>query len=240
MDMMLRTATLARALDVAAVPVRLGPHDDAAHASERIVVESTRHGALFTAATRRLISRTLAPSYRVEPGPDQHGPARVEIDGTGLRHVLDQLKAGPDRQMRLSWDTTGLLLHLDPEDRPLLLRDLSGTGTRQAPDVDAMLDAIPDHSDANPAHDGPLCIATDVLQRLTAAIGRHPLDDIIGTRRGPTLRTHPTTYDTHVSWSCQEWAFGAILSSGMAGDLNYREVYAGTSVRTARPYPQNT
>lgn len=242
MDMLVNTSTLARALDVAAVPIRLGPHDEAHRATERIVIECTDAGALFTAATRSLIARTLTPSHHTDTDPHPRQPARVEIDGTGLRYTLTRLTASPDRQVRISWASPGLVLHLDPDGRPcpVLLRDLSGTGTRNAPDVDALLRSIPDHGDASPAHDGPLCIVPAVLQRLTTALNRHPLDRTIGVRRGLTLSAHPNAHQAHVSWSCQEWAFGAILSGGMAADLNIREIYAGTSVRTARPYRRNT
>ncbi|MEV8142746.1 hypothetical protein AB0O26_10660 [Micrococcus luteus] len=235
MEMLVNPRELARALDVAAVPARLGPHDDARHATERILVQATGVGALFTGASRSLVSRTLAPSYDAEVYAHERPPFTTEIDGTDLRYVLSQLKACPHHRLRLQWVPEGLALHTDPTEPPVLLRERAGTDTRRVADVGPMLETLTEHGGPPPGHDGPVRVKPAVLQRLTAALGRHSMDP--GLLASLSLSPLPDEPPAQVSWSCQEWAFGAILPAGMGGDLNIRDTLAGSTARTARPYP---
>lgn len=235
MQMLVKPAELARALDVAAVPARLGPHDDARHATERILVQATHAGALFTGASRSLVARTLAPSYATEFYTRERPPFTTEIDGTNLRYVLSQLKGCPHHRLRLQWVPEGLALHTDPTEPPVLLRERAGTDARRVADVGPMLETLPEHGGPSPGHDGPVRVKPAVLQRLTAALGRHSMDP--GLLAGLSLSPHPDEPQAQVSWSCQEWAFGAILPAGMGGDLNIRDTLAGSAARAARPYP---
>ena len=235
MEMLVKPAELARALDVAAVLARLGPHDDARHATEWILAQATDAGALFTGASRSLVSRTLARSHAVEVYADHPGPFAVEVSGMDLRFALSQLKACPHRHIRVQWVPEGLALHLDPEGQALLLRERAGTDARRVADMDLMLQGMGEHGEAVPGHDGPVRVKPAVLQRLTAALGRHSMDP--GLLAGLSLSPHPDEPQAQVSWSCQEWAFGAILPAGMGGDLNIRDSLAGGAARTARPYP---
>ncbi|MCT1812483.1 hypothetical protein M3B61_10010 [Micrococcus luteus] len=192
MQMLVKPAELARALDVAAVPARLGPHDDARHATERILVQATHAGALFTGASRSLVARTLAPSYATECYARERPPFTTEIDGTNLRYVLSQLKGCPHHRLRLQWVPEGLALHTDPTEPLVLLRERAGTDARRVADVGPMLETLPEHGGPTPGHDGPVRVKPAVLQRLTAALGRHSMDPglLAGLSLSPT-RTSP-------------------------------------------------
>ncbi|MFC9718383.1 hypothetical protein [Micrococcus luteus] len=235
MEMLVNPRELARALDVAAVPGRLGPHDDARHATERILAQATDAGALFTGASWSLVSRTLARSHAVEVHADHPGPFAAEVSGIDLRFTLSQLKSCPHRHIRVRWIPEGLARHLDPEGQALLLRERAGTDARRVADVDLMLQGMGEHGEAVPGHDGPLRVKPAVLHRLTAALSRHVMD--ADQLPGLSLAPRPEAHRAPVSWSCQEWAFGAIPPGGMAGDLNTRDPLAGNAVRTAHPYP---